>query len=46
MEEDLRKFLEELKYNQQINLEYDNENVVDIYYVIKRITDILNKGGK
>lgn len=46
MEKELRKFLEELKYNQQINFDNGDENVVDIYYVIKRITDILNKGGK
>lgn len=43
--QELRDFLEELKYNQQINLEKGIENRIDIDYVIERITDILNNGG-
>lgn len=45
MEKNLIDFLEELKYNKQINLEKGIENRIDIDYVIERITDILNKGG-
>ena len=41
MEKELRKFLEELRYNMQTNFDNGDENVVDIYYVIKRITGIL-----
>lgn len=43
--QELIDFLEELKYNQQINLEKGIENRIDIDYVIERITDILNNGG-
>lgn len=43
--EELRKFLEELRYNQQINLEKGIENRIDIDYVIERISGILNKEG-
>lgn len=38
---ELQEFLKELKHNQNINLQKDIENVVDIQYLIKRITDIL-----
>lgn len=41
MEKNLIEFLEELKYNQQINLEKGIENRIDINYVIERITEIL-----
>ena len=41
MERNLIEFLEELKYNQQINLEKAIENRIDIDYVIERITEIL-----
>ena len=41
MERNLIEFLEELKYNQQINLEKGIENRIDINYVIERITEIL-----
>ena len=41
MERKLIEFLEELKYNQQINLEKGIENRIDIDYVIERITEIL-----
>lgn len=41
MERNLIDFLEELKYNQQINLEKGIENRIDINYVIDRITEIL-----
>lgn len=41
MEKNLIEFLEELKYNQQINLEKGIENRIDIDYVIERITEIL-----
>lgn len=43
--EELREFLEELKHNQQINLEKRIENRIDIDYVIERIAGILNKEG-
>ena len=45
MEKELKHFLKELQYNQQINLEKGIENRIDIDYVIERITDILNNGG-
>jgi len=45
MERNLIEFLEELKYNQQINLEKGIENRIDIDYVIERIAGILNKEG-
>lgn len=41
MEKNLIEFLEELKYNQQINLEKGIENRIDINYIIERITEIL-----
>ena len=41
MERNLIDFLEELKHNQQINLEKGTENRIDIDYVIERITEIL-----
>lgn len=41
MERKLIDFLEELKYNQQRNLEKGIENRIDIDYVIERITEIL-----
>lgn len=41
MERNLIEFLEELKYNQQINLEKGIENRIDIDYIIERITEIL-----
>lgn len=43
--EELRNFLEELKHNQQINLQKGIENRIDIDYVIERIAGILNKEG-
>ena len=48
MEKELREFLEELKYNQQINLEKEIENRINIDYVIERITEILKfkQGGQ
>lgn len=46
MERNLIEFLEELKYNQQINLEKGIENRIDIDYVIERIAGILNNGGE
>lgn len=42
---ELREFLEELEYNQKINLEKGIENRIDIDYVIERIIGILNNGG-
>lgn len=41
MERNLIDFLEELKYNQQINFEKGIENRIDIDYVIERIIEIL-----
>lgn len=43
MKKELREFLDELIYNKQINVELGQENIVDIDYVITRITNILNK---
>ena len=43
--EELREFLNELEYNQKINLEKGIENIIDIDYVIERIAGILNKEG-
>ena len=37
----LQEFLQELQYNQNINIQQDLENRVDIDYIIARITDIL-----
>ena len=34
------KFIEELKYNQKINLEKGLENKIDISYVLERLNDI------
>ena len=36
----MKEFIEELKHNQQINIEKDLENRVDIDYVIERLEDI------
>ena len=36
----MREFIEELKHNQNINIEKDLENRVDIDYVIERLEDI------
>lgn len=36
----MEEFIEELKHNQQINIEKDLENRVDIDYVIERLEDI------
>ena len=38
----MKEFLEELKYNQNINLEKGLENRVDIDYVIERLENIEN----
>lgn len=46
MEKELKHFLKELQYNQQINLEKGIENTIDIDYVIERIAGILNKEGE
>lgn len=37
----LQEFLQELQYNQNINIKQGLENRVDIDYIIKRITNIL-----
>lgn len=39
----MQEFIEELKYNQNINLEKGLENRVDIDYVIERLEDIKNE---
>lgn len=39
--ENLKEFLMELQYNQNINYEKGLENRIDIEYVIERITNIL-----
>lgn len=36
----MEEFIEELKYNQNINLEKGLENRIDIDYVIERLEDI------
>lgn len=36
----MKEFIEELKYNQNINFEKDLENRIDIDYVIERLEDI------
>lgn len=36
----MKEFIEELKYNQNINIEKDFENRIDIDYVIERLEDI------
>ncbi len=41
MKERLSEFIEELKYNQNINIEKGLENRVDIDYIIERLDDIL-----
>lgn len=38
----MQEFIEELKYNQNINLEKGIENRIDIGYVIERLEDIKN----
>jgi hypothetical protein len=39
--ENLKEFLKELQYNQNINYKKGLENKIDIEYVIERITNIL-----
>lgn len=39
----MREFIEELKYNQNINFEKGLENRIDINYVIERLEDINKK---
>lgn len=39
----MREFIEELKYNQNINFEKGLENIIDIDYVIERLEDIQNE---
>ena len=39
----MKEFIDELKYNKQINIEKGLENRVDIDYVIERLEDILEK---
>ena len=41
----MKEFIEELKYNQNINFEKGLENRIDIDYVIERLEDI-EKGNK
>lgn len=36
----MKEFIEELKYNQNINFEKELENRIDIDYVIERLEDI------
>ena len=36
----MKEFIEELKHNQNINIEKDLENRVDIDYIIERLEDI------
>ena len=43
---ELKEFINELKYNQEVNLKNNYENRVDIDYVIERLEDIYNKGVK
>lgn len=39
----MQEFIEELKYNQNVNLEKELENRVDIDYVIERLEDVKNE---
>lgn len=39
----LKEFIEELKYNEEINLKNNLDNVVTISYVIERLKEINNK---
>ena len=39
----MQEFIDELKYNKQINIEKGLENRVDIDYVIERLEDIQEK---
>lgn len=41
MKKELKEFLEELKYNQNINFTKNLENRIDIDYIIERIENIL-----
>ena len=42
----MKELIEELEYNQKINIEKNLENRVNIDYVIERLKDISNKKSK
>ena len=39
--EDLKELLQELKYNRNINIKNNLENIVDLDYIINRLEDII-----